>query len=364
MKSDERPSLQPSPELGSTSGSTQTDVDGTGTEIFSEWLRRQGHKVFRTHSSCWYDVNPRVYQAFPFHLLIQPSDEEIRQFLKTSGAIALRFFSPHDSCSGCASYYIIHDQPEYRLDLLDRRARQNVRTGTRNCVVEKIAIERLAEEGWSLEADTVARQGRREKVEKEAWMRYCLSAADLPGFEAWGAIVNGKLAATLFSYTYGEWVEFLTQQCHRDYLCARVNNALIFSVTETMLQRPGVKYIYYTHQSLDAPPSIDEFKLRMGYTANPVRQRILFHPLVKPLINKLSHRLLKQAVSWFPGSHTFGKTEGMVRYYLEGCRPPEEQEEPECLKDHHSQPEPSDSPSPLVEKSPAQTHLIPAPPRR
>ena len=46
-------------------------------ENFSEWQRRQKHKVIRTKSSYWYEASPHVFQAFPFHWVITPSEKEV-----------------------------------------------------------------------------------------------------------------------------------------------------------------------------------------------------------------------------------------------------------------------------------------------
>ena len=56
-------------------------------EIFAEWLRRQGHSVVRTTSSYWYDKSSRVYQAFPYHWIIQPTEEELINFYKVAEII-------------------------------------------------------------------------------------------------------------------------------------------------------------------------------------------------------------------------------------------------------------------------------------
>ena len=300
-------------------------------EIFAECFRRQGYRVARTASSFWYEASPRVFQAFPYHWLIRPTEDELSQFLRQHGAIGLRYSTPVDSQAGCISYHAVYDQPDYRLDSLDRRSRQNIRTGLKNCTVEPISFERLAEEGWLLEKDTEDRQGRQLALSKESWWRRCLAAADLPGFEAWGALVDGRLVASLLTVQVEDWCEMISQQCHRDYLTARVNNALCFVVTQTMINRANVCSIFYTLQSLDAPPSVDEFKFRMGYEARPVRQRVVFHPWLAPVFNRISHAAVKRLLSRYPDRPTLAKTEGMLRFYLEGRRPLSEQDWPECL---------------------------------
>jgi hypothetical protein len=112
----------------------------------------------------------------------------------------------------------------------------------------------------------------------------------------------------------------LYQQCLRKYLSDHVNNALSFVVTQTMLSRPGVKSILYGLHSLDAPASVDEFKFRMGYTAKPVRQRVVFHPCLKPIFNHYSHAAVQRLLAWRPGDPILAKAEGMMRFYLERRR--------------------------------------------
>lgn len=302
-------------------------------EIFAEWLRRQGYSVVRTTSSYWYEASPRVYQAFPYHWVIQPKEEELSSFIGQRRAIALRYSTPVDSPIGCISYHAIYDKPSYTLDGLDRRSRQNIRKGLKNCSVEPISFERLAEDGWLLEMDTASRQGRQVTISEEIWRRRYMEAADLPGFEAWGAIVDGRLVASLFTFQMEDCCEMISQQCHRDYLNARVNNALSFVVTQAMINRTGIRSVFYTLQSLDAPASVDRFKFRMGYTAKPVRQRVVFHSLLAPVFNKATYAVVKLMFRCKPNNSSLAKMEGMLRFYLEGKCPPTEQDWPPCLVD-------------------------------
>ena len=287
-------------------------------EIFTEWLRQQGHHVIRTKSSYWFNQGPRVYQAYPYHWVIQPSEDELIHLLKKYRLIGIRYSAPIDFSLGCKSYHALFDKPTYDLNTLEKWARKNVRQGLRHCNIESITFERLAEEGWDLQLDTLSRQGRRVALTKEMWRKRCISAGELPGFEAWGAIIRGNLAASVITFQMSDCCYMLYQQCHRDYLADHVNNALCFSVTKEMVQRDQIKSILYGLHSLDAPPSVDEFKFRMGYTAKPVKQRVVFHPLVAPLFNNITYKLIKAISSWSPSNPALAKTEGMVRFYLEG----------------------------------------------
>jgi hypothetical protein len=292
--------------------------ESSSAEIFAEWLREQGHQVYRTASSYWYDQGPRVYQAFPYHWVIQPTEEELARFLREKRAIALRYSTPLKAPKGTLSYHVVYVHSAYGEDNLGKWTRKNVRRGLRNCRVEPISFEFLAEEGWRLQEDTLNRQRRFLRVAQENWRRRCRTAAALPGFEAWGALVQGRLAASVLTFQMDNCCYLLYQQSHRDYLTAHVNNALAFVVTQAMIGRPGIDAIFYGLHSLDAPASVDEFKFRMGYQAKPLRQRVTFHPWLNPFINKAAHAVVKKLHHWYKGNVTLAKAEGMIRFYLTG----------------------------------------------
>jgi len=300
-------------------------------EIFAEWLRRQGHHIVRTASSFWYDPGPRIYEAFPFHWIIQPSEQELHELLSRERAVGLRYSTPLDTANGQVSYHVVFDSGPYNLQMLSANARSKVRRGLKRCQVEHISIERLAQEGWRLQHDTLERQGRSRSMSQDKWQRICLAAKDLPGFEAWGAIVQGDLAATILTACIDDTCCVLHAQSHRQYFGSYVNNAVSYTMSHEMLSRPAVRMVLYSQHSLDAPASVDEFKFRMGYTAKPVRQRMVFHRWLAPAFNRASHAVLKQPLRWYPDYPTLSKAEGMLRFYLEGKRPLNEQDWPECL---------------------------------
>jgi len=309
-------------------------------ETFAEWLRRQGHKVVRTASSYWYDAGPRVLQAFPYHWLIEPAESEIRSLLLTRGIAALRYSTPLHAPQGKVSYHVVL-RPPYTLEMLRSQARNGVRRGLSRFGVERITFERLAEEGWSLQADTLARQERTRSMDQAEWQRICRAAEGLPGFEAWGAICDGELAAALLTARVDDRWCVPYALSHSRFLREHVNNALFYTVSCDLLAREGVVELFFTLQSLDAPESVDEFKFRMGLQPVPVRQRVVFHPLFRPLATERSHAFLLRRLDRDRGdrasagrpqeSPLLAKAEGMLRFHLGGRRAAEEQEWPACL---------------------------------
>ena len=305
-------------------------------EVFAEWLRRQGYYVAQTESSYWYNQGPGVYQAFPYHWLIEPSEKEISQFLSDHKVAGLRYSSPLSASIGKVSYHVTYESPTYGNDDLSKWARKNVRRGNRNCKISTISFERLADEGWELQLDTLNRQRRGININNDNWRQMCLSASDLPGFEAWGALVSGKVVASVITFQMSDTAYLLYQQCLRQFLVDHVNNALSFFVTKELVNRVEVNEVLYGLHSLDAPPSVDEFKFRMGYMAKPVRQRVVFHPALAPIMNFFSYKIVQVLAKTFSKSPFLSKSEGMMRFYRQWQRPLNEQNWPPPLENMNS----------------------------
>lgn len=300
-------------------------------ENFEHWLRHQGYRVVRTPSSYWYEASRGVYQAFPYQWVIEPPESELRGLLRSERAIALRYSTPVSAPHGMISYHVVCEDPSYDIATLSRQSRQNVRKGLKHVDVERISIDRLATDGWRLRQETLARQGR-EGAESEAWWRrLCESAAGLDGFEAWGALHDGELMASFLAFRSDGCYSLPYEQSASSGLEYRVNNAIFYAVIHEAIHQADISQVFLCLHSLDAPSTVDEFKFRMGCTARPVRQRVVFHPWLAPALNRLSHAALRKLVAWRPNSPILSKIEGMVRFNLEGRRGLEEQVWPECF---------------------------------
>jgi hypothetical protein len=311
-------------------------VASLDAEHFAEWYRRQGHRVIRTEHSYWFDAGPRVYQAFPFGWLIEPSDEELNSLMLKNGVLSLRYSTPLEAPIGKVSYHVTLSNP-YTLESLRSQARNAVRRGLAHCVIEQVPFKRLAGEGWKLQRDTLDRQGRSGSMSESLWSKVCLSAVGLDGFEAWSAIVEGALAAALIICRIDDTFYVPYAFSHRKYLDLYVNNALFFSVSCNLLAREGINEIFFTVQSLDAPKSVDDFKFRMGFNAIAVKQKVVFNPLLKPLIGKSMHKAVTALMKHYPDKASLAKAEGMIRFYLHGNLSLDQQEWPDSIK--HLNPE-------------------------
>ena len=290
-------------------------------ENFAEWLIRRHYKVFRTESSYWFEQGPRVYQAFPYHWIIQPARDELRMLFKGHHAIGLRYSTSMDSNEGASSYHVVLEQKDYGISGISKKSRHDVEKGLKNFRFGPIEFEQLAQnDGWELRFATLVRQGRAGAETMDWWRKLCLSAVGLPGFEAWSAVSeSNELAASLIAFTCDDCVSILYHQSHTEHLSNGVNNALAYTFTQKKIQ--DRKWMFYGLHSLDAPASVDAFKFRMGYSAKPVRQRVVFHPVIAPFFNSISHAFLRTAHYFIPSNGLIAKSEGLTRFYLQGKLP-------------------------------------------
>jgi hypothetical protein len=300
-------------------------------DVFAEWFRGQQRCVVKSESSYWVEHASHVFQALPYHWVISPGEEELKEILVKNKGIGLRYSTPLEMTEGLISYHAVLENKKYDEYSLSKWSRKNVRRGIRHCEFRPISLKLVSTEGWDLQVDTLRRQGRKVNLTREEWIKRWDVASVLPGFEAWGAFSGKKLVSSVVTFILDDCCYMLYQQCLSQYLKDHINNALSFNVSQTMIRRPGIESILYGLHSLDAPPSIDEFKFRMGYYPKLVRQRVVFNPKFRLLINSTSLKMTRMMVSIFPGAEFLSKAEGMMRFASEGKKKLADQTWPEAI---------------------------------
>ncbi len=287
-------------------------------EIFLEFLARQGHRIVKTESCYWYDAQPGFYFYFPYHKLITPEKEELKRILWGNPCIGARYFTPMEQV-GKASFTIVCSDKNYDITSVDAHyARRQTRRGLEHFIIRQVEFKELANLGNSLNYDTLVRQGRNPNIyEEKKWQLYCSAANGLEGFEAWGAFSGKYLASFMVTFLMEDHFTILHHSSATNYLPLYPNNALVFYVTKHKLALREVNSVSYGPQSLDAPESLDTFKFRMGFRRRPMKQTIVFNPLVRPFIGGFFYKIIQHVSALRPDSDTFRKGEGIIRFYRE-----------------------------------------------
>jgi len=286
---------------------------------YAGFLRAIGHRVVETPSAHWYDASRFFFLSAPPHRLYNPASAELRGVLRHLPCMGVRFAGPLQG-PGKLSYQIVCDNRAYGLEALSANVRSKVRRGLKRCTVGPVPFTVIATAGRRAHRDTLARQGRDGVLSGGTWDRFWAAAAATPGFEGWGAWSGDVLAAFLVSVTFDEGVEFLLARSCSDELGAYPNNALIFSVAQEMLARRGEPEITFGLESLEPVGPLDEFKFGMGFSRRPLRQRVVFHPVlraalrhsaVRAVVRRWTERRGPEAVFW-------RKAAGLLRFAEEG----------------------------------------------
>lgn len=286
---------------------------------YAGFLRAIGHQVVETPSAYWYDASRFFYLSAPAHRLYNPATDELRGVLRRPPCLGVRFAGPLQG-GGKLSYQIACDNRAYGLEALSGNVRSKVRRGLKRCEVATVPFSVIATAGRRAHGDTLARQGRDGVLNGAKWDRFWAAAAETPGFEGWGAWSGDVLAAFLVTVTFDDGVEFLLARSCSDELGAYPNNALIFRVTEEMLVQRGAPEITFGLESLEPVGPLDEFKFGMGFHRRPLRQRVVFHPLLRALLRHRSVRALVQRWTERRGTDAvfWRKAAGLLRFAEEG----------------------------------------------
>jgi hypothetical protein len=300
---------------------------------FAEWYLRQGFNVISSDSSNWVEMAPRFFQAIPFHKTILPSEAEIAELIKREQLVGLRYSAPLEADWGKLSYFVTMRDKGYAYHKCHEKARRAAQKGNKLCTFRKLTIDELQRDGWDLRLDTLKRQGRVSAENQVWWERMCGSARGFQGIESMGGFIEGELAAAVLAVQVSDWYLILYHQSKSQYMSTGINNALTYHVTQEAMSRQEITGIYYGQQSLDAPFSVDEFKIRMGYDITPIKQCIALSPYLRGIPVSVPLMVMNYLMKVGVSSPMIEKCRGVLSFYVDGKKPIVKQHVPDCLSD-------------------------------
>ena len=178
--------------------------------------------------------------------------------------------------------YICSD-PNYEFASLSANARSHTRRGLARCTVEQMDFKDLAVQAYPLITETNLRQtGKQPHRNESQWKSFCDLAGRWPGLEAWGAFVDGELAAFIVAMLAEDCYYIHLQKSASALLKHYSNNALLFTVMKTALARPEVGFVANGQIALAAKEGLFHFKTSMGFEIHPFKEQMVFNPLIKP----------------------------------------------------------------------------------
>lgn len=288
--------------------------------VFYEFYKNAGFKVYATSSGEWCELQPRMLISIPYHCLIEPKQEELENLLQTSGAWGLRFPTGVDNF-GFFSKLEICDHFGYDLQFLNKKFRNRVNKGLKNCVVKPVNMEELRDRGYKLNLLTLERQKRNDpRANLNYWKRICDGLEKCDGVNILGAYFQDRLAAYVVILETPSMAEMIIQNSDSSLLSYCPNNLLTFHVTRHYLtERKNPVPICYGLGSLEDTPELDRYKTGMGYEMKPIKQRLFFRTelrfFLRPSLLYPGELINKHIIKG--RSYKLDKGWAMLRRYLE-----------------------------------------------
>ncbi|HYB98673.1 MAG TPA: GNAT family N-acetyltransferase [Candidatus Limnocylindrales bacterium] len=308
--------MQP-PSDSSQSSASGPALDADGLAHFFE---RLGMRIFRSPSSWWYEAGPRFLLSLPSHRSIHVGDDEIKDLLAQSRTVGVRYVC-EEADGGKPSFHLACSDPAYSLEKLSANTRSKVRRGLSRNEIRRITGAELLELGRGAFIETMERQKRASTAALEQWERLLKASDESPAVEVWSAWHEGQFASYLITIRIEDVCEFYQARSRNELLKHYPNNALIYTLTEEMLVRRGVREVTFGLESPEPVEELDAFKLALGYEKKPIRQRVVLHPMLRgalslPGVRKLLHTIGSRD----DANVVWRKASGLVRFAEQDVR--------------------------------------------
>ena len=246
----------------------------------ARFMELRGKKIFEGCGSLWHSVEGGLLMSFPYDRKLDASEEDLKEFLRSTKAKGLRFSSLgwRGTPSGA---YVCSSKP-YDLKLVHHSFRAKVRKGLTLLEIRPVTTDELALQGPQLNSDTLQRQGRgdHEFTQPAQWKRFVSAVENSPGITAMGAFDGPRLAAYIIICRDNGVLQLLHQMSRSDSLSLFPNHALTFEVTRQGLDQQAINALCYGLQSIVQTPGLHNYKLDFGYEFVSHNSVITLHPML------------------------------------------------------------------------------------
>ena len=284
---------------------------------YCEQLKAAGSKVVvGSDKTLWVSHEHFSMLRQPAFALHVPSSEEIRDVFKRSHAAALTFIGePSGARVANSSLYLCTDN-EYSLSKLGKGARYDTSRGLNEFNIrfmDRCEVMGLGEQAYS---DTFARVGLSSNKRDPFEVRFRQPVSETCYL---GALKGDRLAAFFLVTEVDNWVAIGGYSAN-EFLPLRPNNALVYYALHHYLVEKKYSVVSYGLSSLQAvsrAEGLHQFKLKMGFNSIPVHRTIALNPLIRPVVNRLSWKVINGLLKLSPRHPMLKKAEGALRVALQ-----------------------------------------------
>jgi len=288
------------------------------SEYASELARKGTRNLPGSSGTFWIGYETSAMVRMPTFHLAPPAPGEVRQVIQ-QGAVAVVSYlqEPDQHHPANAWLYVCNDQ-SYALDRLAPAMRRNVNRGFKSLRIAPLSSNLLLAHGRQAFCDTRHRVGLSDGTPEEFYQRFILRAKS-SGHVFLGAWKGDKLAAFLSITDVDDWAEIEGCFSVNALLNLRPNDALLFHALFYYLTENAYRLVSYGLSSIQVESNevgLHAFKTKVGFKAQPVHRAFVFHPLLRPVTNRLTLWGVNMALRFRPRDRRLKKAEGVLAQML------------------------------------------------
>jgi hypothetical protein len=296
-------------------------IGSLSLDEYASALRENGTPVFgRTSVDFWVRYESWGLMRVPtFDTTPPPSGAPGRLLWPGRALVATHLLEPDEEHPANAWLYLCRDR-DYSADKLAPTVRRNVRRGSRELRIEPVTTDRLVANGFQAFSDTRSRVGVSDGT-REVFTRRFESRGKCRGHVFLGASHEQDLVAFLSLTVVDDWVEIEGCFSSNAALPLRPNDTLMIAALTDYLVTKRCRLVSYGLSSIQAVSNaagLHEFKTKVGFEAKPVHRAFIVHPLLRPLVNKVTQRGLGALLALTPENRLLKKCDGMLATMLGG----------------------------------------------
>jgi len=292
-----------------------SDMKPVSLRQYADALGKNNYRIFPAGPErFWVQYEALGYVRVPTFDLDPVLAKQVTGMLWQGWGAVASFILPPDKHHEPNAWLFICRDAHYNLEKLSKNARRDARRAERYLQIEPLEWKTLFDYGLSAYSDTRIRVGLTDGTPDRFKKRFGAFSKN-PAHHVLGAWKDDKLAAFMTLVTVDDWVEiegcFSTNE-HRGF-CP--NDGLGNYVLEHFLAQQKARIVSYGLSSVQEGSGHDglhAYKTKVGFEAIPVHRAFVFHPFVRPFVNRLTYRGVRLIQSLLPGVRRINKLGGIL----------------------------------------------------
>ena len=243
---------------------------------FLKLYERRGVRSEVLNNTLWAQYGRMVIPVGPAKFNYSISEKEARFLLsRFPGTILVRYTDGFGGIDSCMEWYALICDKFTELDGLSGNTRSKVRRGLKNCIVEKVDADFIAEYGYEvfISAFERYRDAKRPDATEPNFKKRILISKDFDDIvHYWGVLYGGKLIAYSENHIYDHVeVNYSTIKFHPDFLKLYPSYSLTYTMNSYYLKEKDFEYVNdgfrsLLHQTNIQDYLIDKFKFKKANT--------------------------------------------------------------------------------------------------